>query len=255
MERPLFVHFKYEDWVLVSLRYELHLLVQAFKHDVADEDRPSFPDANLEFYYQKYYGKKLHLSTFGVSSNDDLIDMIKDSITINSESRFLEAVLPEEEPMDKFLRLTEKQRRDRQLCIDAGDETAELKFSRAPPPPSNDGHSRGGKGGKGKGGKGYRDRDAGYHRPPPPPPQGGRSYQRDAGRPNQRGPPPGGSSKGYGHSRGGSGGGDRGQGQKRPYAPPPASAYASSSSKQPRHGGGYQGRSHGGGAGGSRSYR
>merc|ERR1740121_3143546 len=35
---PLFANFVYEDWTLLSLRFELHLLAHAFKHDLADPE-------------------------------------------------------------------------------------------------------------------------------------------------------------------------------------------------------------------------
>ncbi len=39
---PLFDKFQYEDWTLLSTRYELHLLLHSFKKDLDDPDRPSF---------------------------------------------------------------------------------------------------------------------------------------------------------------------------------------------------------------------
>lgn len=39
---PLFDKFQYEDWTLLSTRYELHLLIHSFKKDLDDPDRPSF---------------------------------------------------------------------------------------------------------------------------------------------------------------------------------------------------------------------
>merc|ERR1712187_1105158 len=38
--KPLYFSFAYEDWVLLSLRFELHLLAHAFKRDLNDPDRP-----------------------------------------------------------------------------------------------------------------------------------------------------------------------------------------------------------------------
>merc|ERR1712224_705168 len=37
---PLFSKFEMEDWALLNLRFEVHLLIHAFTHDVNDEDRP-----------------------------------------------------------------------------------------------------------------------------------------------------------------------------------------------------------------------
>merc|ERR1719454_2537132 len=55
---PLFAHFVYEDWTLLATRFELHLLAHAFKHDLADPERPAFQEQHLAFYYQKYYKKQ-----------------------------------------------------------------------------------------------------------------------------------------------------------------------------------------------------
>ena len=37
--QPLFAQFGPEDWALMSLRFELNLLVHAFREDVTDEER------------------------------------------------------------------------------------------------------------------------------------------------------------------------------------------------------------------------
>ena len=50
---PLFADFNWEDWALLTLRYELHLLSHAFKKDVDDPERPGFSDTHLSFYYNK----------------------------------------------------------------------------------------------------------------------------------------------------------------------------------------------------------
>ena len=42
------LRFVYEDWTLLSTRYELHLLLHSFKADLDDPDRPSFGDATAE---------------------------------------------------------------------------------------------------------------------------------------------------------------------------------------------------------------
>ncbi|CAE8733175.1 unnamed protein product [Polarella glacialis] len=210
--RPLFLNFVYEDWTLLFLRYELHLLIHAFRHDVADPDRLSFHESHLEFYFNKYYKKRWHLDHFGVKTNDELIDLIKDSVSIDKDSRFLKTLLPEEEPLDKFVRFAEEHRRDRQRCIDAGDETAVLRFSRPAPPPrppqgqgqsqgqGHDGYRGGAKGDKG-GSKGGGKRDVGVSRagPPQPPPHGG----------DRRGVGSGGAAAGGGvqYQRAGGGGG------------------------------------------------
>merc|ERR1719204_939731 len=65
---PLFANFVYEDWALLSTRYELHLLLHAFKKDLNDPDRPSFTEAHLAYYYQKYFRKSFSIKSFGVDT-------------------------------------------------------------------------------------------------------------------------------------------------------------------------------------------
>jgi len=257
--KPLFMNFVYEDWTLLSLRYELHLLVYAFKHDVSDPDRPGFHESHLSFYYNKYFKKAFNVKYFGVESFEELCGLVKDSVALNPSTKFVEAVMPESAPFDKFVRYTEDHRRERQRCIDAGDETALLKFMRPAPPPPRQAQGSGSQQQRGSGSGGYQR--PGHSRPPP---QSGRN-----------GPARG----GYGGSGGGSGGGGYpgpapsrgsygapvGASQKRPYTPPPPSPYPPSKHQRsgygsgpPRSGGSYSSsgappRSSYGGSG--RSYR
>jgi len=131
---PLFADFEYEDWVLLGLRYELSLLVHAFKRDLDDPDRPSFREAHLPYYYEKYIGKALSLKAYNVESIGALLDLVPDAARLDKETQFLEVLLADDTPLEKFVRLTEAQRRERMRCIEAGDETAGLKFPRPPAP-------------------------------------------------------------------------------------------------------------------------
>merc|ERR1712151_865997 len=63
---PLYGNFKFEDWTLLELRVTLHLLVRAFKKDVADPDREQFREGHLQFYYERYFEKPLDIGLFGV---------------------------------------------------------------------------------------------------------------------------------------------------------------------------------------------
>merc|ERR1712151_90669 len=159
--KPLFGNFAYEDWTLLSLRYELHLLVHAFAHDVADPDRQSFHESHLLFYFNKYFGKSIEYKLMGLEDFAGLCGLIKDSMTLNDKSKFLDVVMPEDAPLDKFVRHTENHRRERQQCVDAGDESALLKFTEPPKPQRGGdryGYDRGGYRGRSSGGGGnYRD--------------------------------------------------------------------------------------------------
>lgn len=124
---PLFSSFAFEDWALLSLRFELHLLVHAFKRDCDDTERTGFPPEHLQFYYNRYYKKGLNPRNFGAEKVEELIQMIGDTVVICA--RVIESQLsPELESNGVFVMLTEECRRNRQERVDAGDEGARLKF-------------------------------------------------------------------------------------------------------------------------------
>jgi len=88
---PLFANFMFEDWALMSLRFELFLLVCAFKADVNDPDRPGIPEDHLPFYYNKYYMKALNTRFFGTSTPSELVAMVRDTVCIAPDSLLLYA--------------------------------------------------------------------------------------------------------------------------------------------------------------------
>lgn len=230
---PLFSQFVYEDWVLLSLRYELHLLVHAFRKDLNDPDRPSFTEAHLAFYFDKYFRKGLDYKTYNVESFTGLLDLVKETTRVDEKTKFLTSVLEEVAPPERFVKVAEAHRRERQQRIDAGDETAKLQFSRRmapPPPPARDGREgrdgrdeRDGREGRGHGNN-YRSNND-YN-------SGQRSYQ--SGDRSRHG------SSGYGSNRGG------GYQQKRSYHQSSGGgSYNSSAHKSSRSGyggGGYSRR-------------
>jgi len=129
---PLFKDFLSEDWALLSLRFELHLLVHAFKHDVADDERPGIPVNDLAFYYNKYYKKPLAQASYGVESLADVVNLVHDTTRITAKTKVLDSQLDAEmESLQIFVKLTEEARRDRNLRIDLGEESAKLKISLA----------------------------------------------------------------------------------------------------------------------------
>lgn len=195
---PLFFNFTWEDWMLVGLRFELHLLLHAFRRDLDDPDRPTFSVNHLSFYYQKYYRKTLHIKNFGMEDVEGLLALVKDTVELKSSA--LEAQLSEDTPLENFVRLTEDERRDRNVRIDAGDEAASLNFQRPHPLSSIPGAGRGpsGKGAPVPAGKGaYGSPGPRGTTAPLPSKGGGASYS-------------GGSSSNYGQ-------------QKRPYPSTPSS--------------------------------
>jgi len=133
---PLFADFVYEDWTLLSARFEFHLLLHAFRKDLNDPDRPSFKEEHSIFYYNKYFNKPFDLKHYGIGELKGFVDLIRDTISINDETSFLETAHKEDTELAYFVKLAEEHRRERQRRLDAGDETAAIKFSRqaAPPP-------------------------------------------------------------------------------------------------------------------------
>jgi hypothetical protein len=133
---PLFSKFTIEDWMLLSLRYELHLLVHAFKKDMNDPERPSFHETHLGFYYNKYFHKQWSNRTYGLATFKEVTELIKENISINKVG-LLEALMSDDVPLKSFVHLVEEQRRDRQRRVEAGVESAELKFQKTPQAPQH----------------------------------------------------------------------------------------------------------------------
>jgi len=208
---PLFANFAYEDWALLSIRYELHLLVHGFKKDLDDPERPSFVEPHAAYYYNKYFKKAFNVKLFGVSDLAGLVELIKESVKLN-EKNMLECGKSEDTPFENFVKLTEDHRRERQRRMDAGDETAQLKFTKPSPPPPKQGQ------------QGQRPQAPSY------PPSGSR-------------PQAGGS---YGAPRYPSYGANSGGAQKRPYTPAPAAYNANKAPRTQSYHGGGGGGSHGG---------
>eukprot|EP00927_Polykrikos_kofoidii_P028866 TRINITY_DN2506_c0_g2_i1.p1 TRINITY_DN2506_c0_g2~~TRINITY_DN2506_c0_g2_i1.p1 ORF type:complete len:942 (+),score=205.36 TRINITY_DN2506_c0_g2_i1:76-2901(+) len=134
--QPLFVNFSFEDWMLLSLRFEIHLLLHAFRHDVNDPERQSFGENHVNFYYNKYFKKALTIKNFGVEKLTQVLVMIKDTVDVDQHTHVLEVLFPDDTPFDNFVKLTEDDRRERLRRLDAGDESARLKFVKPVPPAS-----------------------------------------------------------------------------------------------------------------------
>uniref|UniRef100_A0A7S4QTC1 Uncharacterized protein n=1 Tax=Alexandrium monilatum TaxID=311494 RepID=A0A7S4QTC1_9DINO len=127
---PLFSNFTFEDWALLTLRYELHLLQAAFRDDVKDPERIGIHENHLLFYYSRYFKKQLSPTLYGKETPQDVVELVKDVVTIDAEKKVLASVLTEEpEGLVAFVKMQEQNRRKREQRIDAGDETARLNFS------------------------------------------------------------------------------------------------------------------------------
>jgi len=89
---PLFANFEREDWMLLSLRFELHLLVHAFRRDLNDAERPQFHERHLPFYYQRYYKKGLLAKSFGKEKLTDVVDLVQDTVEMCPKNSMLARV-------------------------------------------------------------------------------------------------------------------------------------------------------------------
>lgn len=129
---PIFLYFAFEDWALISLRFELHLLANAYLHDTEDPERLGIHESNLAFYYNKYYRKTLNTKFYGADTIKSLLDIVADTVAIHSETGVMITQLAEgdnSDNLDVFVKVTEAARRERQRRLDAGDESARLKIN------------------------------------------------------------------------------------------------------------------------------
>jgi len=135
---PLFCNFTFEDWALLSLRFELHLLLHAVRREAGDKGGISPRD--LASQYTKYYKKSLDPKNYGAESVEDIIELVKDTAIIGMRSKVVEPMVSHDlESNGIFVKLTEDNRRDRKRKIDAGEESAQLKFPRPNAPQANTG--------------------------------------------------------------------------------------------------------------------
>lgn len=128
---PLYSAFQHEDWQMLSLRFELHLLSHAFRKDANDPDRSHVPFEHVAFYYNKYYRKPISAKTFGAETFEELLDLIRDAMVIVTHKglKVIESQLQEDlESLNIFAMLTEEHRRERARRVDMGDESAKLKM-------------------------------------------------------------------------------------------------------------------------------
>lgn len=113
-EKPLFALFSKEDWLLLELRFELHLLIHSFRRDCGEERRPGiFPD-HLAFYYNRYFSKTLLPGKFGFRDVNDVLKRFADTIVLCG--KVIESQLDIDVARhDIFVALTERQRRLKSL--------------------------------------------------------------------------------------------------------------------------------------------
>jgi len=132
--RPLYIDFENDDWALLSLRYELHLMAHAYKKDANDPERPGIFENNIAFYFSKYFQRSFVLDNFGVTNAAELLAMtdLSNSLVEAGKLKVLSSDLNEESELPLFIKITEEARRERKRRIDTGDEAAVLKFKHVP---------------------------------------------------------------------------------------------------------------------------
>merc|ERR1719375_2692469 len=127
---PLYAGFKYEDWVILSWRLELHTLVCAFARDVDDPDRPGMPEDHVLHYFGVYFGGKLDTRKLGCTDIAAAVALLKTPLEIAEvdKVRVLRTALSEDTPLTDFVKGVELWRRDRARRLEAGDESCLLSF-------------------------------------------------------------------------------------------------------------------------------
>jgi len=125
---PLYDKFSFEDWELTKLRFQFAVMLISFKKDCDDPDRVGIPLDHVSFYYNRYFNKSLNPKSYGVSSESQLFALVKDVVS-TKDNLLVSEFSDDLEALDTFVKVTEEKRRERQRRIDAGDETAKLKFT------------------------------------------------------------------------------------------------------------------------------
>ena len=130
---PIYGNFKYEDWIVLSFRYEFHLLCHAFPIDAADPDREGLPEEHLEHYWKTYFHHHFDPKKLGVTNLAGVLKVLKDPIELKDMpgTRMLFSSCEKEASIDVFVVAVEAYRRDRARRIEAGDESAALDIPRA----------------------------------------------------------------------------------------------------------------------------
>ncbi len=126
---PIYRHFKYEDWVILSFRVELHLLVASFLHDIAAPDHMGIPSGHVEQLFTLYFKTNLDLGKLGAETLAKGLEILQAPMEL-LDGKELRSELPMETALEEFVKGTEEYRRARIRRVEAGDESAKLSFPR-----------------------------------------------------------------------------------------------------------------------------
>jgi len=128
---PIYANFKYEDWIVLSWRYELHLLCHSFLVDAADPERRGIPEGHVDHYWKVYFHHHFDPRKLGAKNLEEALKILKEPaqlIEAESGPRLLQSTLDKDAPFEVFVSNVEAYRRDRTRRIEAGDESAKLSF-------------------------------------------------------------------------------------------------------------------------------
>ena len=127
----LYAHFVYEDWVIVRLGVELHLLLVAFLRDVKDANLTGILEGHVGHYYELYYKQKLNLGMTGEDTLEEVLEIIQDQpMDLFDFDGVLRPMLPAEAPLEDIVKLAEYYRRERVRRVKAGNVSELFTFPR-----------------------------------------------------------------------------------------------------------------------------
>jgi hypothetical protein len=123
---PLFINFYFEDWALLNIRVELHLLIHAVNHNATDHDRHALPLDHLSLYYYKGFGKPFTISDYGLKEVRELVAILQDTVWIDDNK--LLTCHGTSTVFEHFIKLAVTWRCDRSTHFDV-QKTLPLSFS------------------------------------------------------------------------------------------------------------------------------
>merc|ERR1719215_474920 len=104
---PLFSRFTADDWALLNIRVELHLLAHSFTKDAGDDDRIGMHVNHLGFYYNKYFKKPMAVKSNDIEDIKDFLYRVRDTVRLYPKNQVLEPLLPAElDTFNVFVMLT-----------------------------------------------------------------------------------------------------------------------------------------------------
>merc|ERR1712048_1388225 len=69
---PLYAHYAFEDWVIFQLRFQIHLLLHAFRRDAGEPVHHTC----FAFYYYVFFENRFEEANFGQDSFEGVFNLI-----------------------------------------------------------------------------------------------------------------------------------------------------------------------------------